>query len=277
MRAALIQLNSGDMPLENLPVTEGFIRAAAKGGATFVLTPEVTNIVSTSRAQQNDVLCLEQDDPTLARLTELAAELGIWLLIGSLALKTDDADGRFANRSFMIAPDGKIIARYDKIHMFDVEISKTESWRESDAFRPGYHLTLVKTGVGMVGMTVCYDLRFGHMHRDLAKAGAEILTQPAAFSPVSGAAHWQVLLRARAIETGCFVLAPAQCGVHKISTGKRRKTYGHSLAVDPWGKVLADAGTKAGVTMVDIDLAKVKDARKRIPSLTHDRPYKGVI
>jgi deaminated glutathione amidase len=276
MRIALVQLNSTDMPLENLPITEGFIRDAAAKGAEFVLTPEVTNIVSTSRTHQNDVLYLEADDPTLKRLSEVAAELGIWLLIGSLAFKTGDADGRFANRSFLIGPDGAVVAKYDKIHMFDVDIDAVESWRESDGYRPGDQAMLAKTPIGRIGMVICYDLRFPYLHRDLAKAGAEIITQPSAFSPVSGVAHWQVLLRARAIETGCYILAPAQCGDHKISTEKQRSTHGHSLAISPWGEVLADGGTQPGVTLVDIDLAEVARARARIPSLNHDRAYKGV-
>ena len=276
MRIALVQLNSTDMPLENLPITEGFIRDAAAKGAEFVLTPEVTNIVSTSRTHQNDVLYLEADDPTLKRLSEVAAELGIWLLIGSLAFKTGDADGRFANRSFLIGPDGAVVAKYDKIHMFDVDIDAVESWRESDGYRPGDQAMLAKTPIGRIGMVICYDLRFPYLHRDLAKAGAEIITQPSAFSPVSGVAHWQVLLRARAIETGCYILAPAQCGDHKISTEKQRSTPVHSLAISPWGEVLADGGTQPGVTLVDIDLAEVARARARIPSLNHDRAYKGV-
>ncbi len=273
MRVALVQLNSGDMPLENLPVTEDFIRQAAADGAEFVLTPEVTNCVSTSREHQQRVLSHEHDDPTLARLREVAAELGIWLLIGSLALKTDDPDGRFANRSFLIGPDGGIIARYDKIHMFDVDISATETWRESDAFRPGDRLVLARTPIGAIGMTICYDLRFPQLHRALAKEGAQIITQPAAFSPVTGAAHWHVLLRARAIETGCFILAPAQCGDHAISEGRPRQTYGHSLAVAPWGEIIADGGTVPGVVILDIDLDDVDRARARVPSLTHDRPF----
>lgn len=273
MRVALVQLNSSDMPLENLPVTEGFIRAAAAEGAEFVLTPEVTNIVSTSRRHQDGVLFFEDDDPTLKRLSAVAAELGIWLLIGSLALKTGDADGRFANRSFLITPDGEVAAKYDKIHMFDVDIDAVESWRESDGYRPGDQAVLADTVIGKIGMVICYDLRFPHLHRDLGKAGAEIITQPAAFSPVSGEAHWQVLLRARAIETGCYILAPAQCGDHRISVGKQRTTYGHSLAVAPWGEVLADGGAEPGVTLVDIDLAEVARARTRIPSLDHDREY----
>ncbi|MCB1367645.1 MAG: carbon-nitrogen hydrolase family protein [Rhodobacteraceae bacterium] len=275
MRAGLVQLCASDQPLENLVVTEGLIRQAASGGAGFVLTPEVTNIISTSRTHQNAVLHPEADDPTLARLREVADELGIWLLLGSLALKTGDADGRFANRSFLIAPDGKVVARYDKIHMFDVAIDATETFAESDGFRPGNQAVLAKTAIGAVGLTICYDLRFPHLHRDLARAGAGIITQPAAFSPVSGAAHWHVLLRARAIETGAYILAPAQCGDHAISTGKARRTYGHSLAVDPWGAIIADGGTEPGVTLVDLDLAEVSKARKRIPSLSHDRPYRG--
>lgn len=273
MRVALIQLNVSDRPDDNLPITEGFIRQAASGGASFVLTPEVTNIISTNRAYQNDVLHHEPDDPTLARLRQLAAELQIWLLIGSLALKTGDADGRFANRSFLIDPKGKVVARYDKIHMFDVDIDAVESWRESEGYRPGDQAVMAETEIGNIGMTVCYDVRFPHLHRDLAKAGAEIITQPAAFSPVSGAAHWHVLLRARAIETGCYILAPAQCGAHDISHGKQRSTYGHSLAVSPWGEVLADGGTQPGVTFLEIDLAEVNLARGRIPSLSHDRTY----
>ena len=277
MRAGLVQLCSSDQPLANIPVTEGFIREAAAKGAEFILTPEVTNIISGSRSHQNQVLNFEQDDPTLARLRIVTDELNIWLLIGSLALKTGDADGRFANRSFLIGPNGAINAKYDKIHMFDVNVTETETFRESEGFRPGDKAVLAQTSFGAVGMTICYDLRFPHLHRDLAKAGAQIITEPAAFSPVTGAAHWHVLLRARAIETGTFVLAPAQCGQHSVSTGKPRETYGHSLAVAPWGEVLADGGTAPGVTLVDLNLAEVEKARKRVPALTHDRAYQGLV
>ena len=212
MRTALLQLNSSDDPAANLPVTQQLIGQASAGGATFVLTPEVTNCVSASRTRQQEVLRTEEDDATLAALRAQAHELGIWLLIGSLALKTDDSDGRFANRSFLIAPDGGIAARYDKIHMFDVEVSETESYRESAGYRPGRKSTLVETPLGRIGMTICYDIRFPHLYRGLAQAGAEILTIPSAFSPVTGAAHWESLLRARAIETGAYILAPAQTG-----------------------------------------------------------------
>jgi predicted amidohydrolase len=275
VRVALLQLNSSDRPAENLPVTLEYMRDAAKSGATFLLTPEVTNCVSDSRTHQNDVLDFEADDPTLAALRTQANALGVWLLIGSLALKTTDSDGRFANRSFMISPSGEVVARYDKIHMFDVDLDKTETYRESQGYRPGSRAVLARTPIGNVGMTICYDLRFPHLHRTLAQNGAEILTGPAAFSPVSGAAHWETLLRARAIETGCFVLAPAQCGTHAATTGRARSTHGHSLVVSPWGRVLLDGGTSSGVNIVDIDLAEVAAARARIPSLSGDQPYSG--
>jgi deaminated glutathione amidase len=271
MRAGLIQLTSGPDPVENLPVTAALVREAAKRGADFVLTPEVTNIVSADRKHQASVLAHEAEDITLAALQDEARALGIWLLIGSLALKTGDPDGRFANRSFLISPDGEIMARYDKIHMFDVEISPTERYRESAGYRPGVRAIVADTPFARIGLSICYDLRFPHLYRKLAQAGAQILTVPSAFSPVSGAAHWESLLRARAIETGCFVFAPAQTGRH----GPKRATHGHSLAISPWGEVLADGGTEPGVTLVDFDLADVEHARQRIPSLDHDREFEG--
>lgn len=272
-RAALLQLNASDDPAANLPVTLQYVAEAADAGAEFVLTPEVTNCVSSSRTHQREVLAQEDDDPTLEALREAAARHGIWLSVGSLALKTHDPDGRFANRSFLIAPDGGAVARYDKIHMFDVEISQSESYRESDGFRPGDRAVLAETPFGTVGLTICYDVRFPRLYRTLAQGGAEILTVPAAFSPVTGAAHWEPLLRARAIETGCYVLAAAQTGNHAVSRGKRRSTHGHSMAVAPWGEVLAEAGTAPGVTLVEIDRGEVAKARGRVPSLTHDRPF----
>lgn len=276
MRVGLVQLTSTDDPVANLAATLGHVRAAAQGGAQLILTPEVTNCVSLSRDHQRAVLQHQRDDITLAGLRAAAAEHGVWLLIGSLALQTGDADGRFANRSFLIAPDGGIAAQYDKIHMFDVDVSPTETYRESAGYRPGDRAVLADTPLGRIGMTVCYDMRFPHLYRGLAQAGAEILTVPAAFSPVTGAAHWHALLRARAIETGCFVLAPAQTGTHPQRDGRERRTYGHSLAVAPWGDVLADAGTDPGVTLVDLDLAAVTEARRRVPSLRHDRGFAGL-
>ncbi|RKF13346.1 carbon-nitrogen hydrolase family protein [Roseovarius spongiae] len=273
MKAALVQLNSGDDPAVNLSLTADLIESAAEQGAEFVLTPEVTNCVSASRARQNEVLQREDEDQTLAALRALAAKRSIWLLIGSLALKTGDADGRFANRSFLVAPDGSVTARYDKIHMFDVTISDTESYRESTGYRPGKAAVLGDMGQMRLGMTICYDLRFPRLYRQLAQAGAHVLSVPSAFSPVTGAAHWETLLRARAIETGCYVLAPAQCGTHTATRGKSRRTYGHSLAVAPWGKVVADGGADPGVTLLDLDMERVAQARDRIPALDHDRPF----
>lgn len=275
MRAGLVQLTVGDDPATNLPQTVDLIRQAAAGGADFVLTPECTNGLSSSRDHQRVVFRHEEHDPTLAALRAEAAAAGIWLLVGSLGLKTDDADGRFANRSFLIAPDGSIAACYDKIHMFDVNVSDTEVYRESAGYRPGGRAVLAGTAIGRIGMTVCYDLRFSHLYRRLAQAGAQILTVPAAFNHITGAAHWEVLLRARAIETGCFVLAPAQTGFHPETAGKGRRTYGHSLVIAPWGEILADGGDQPGVTFADIDLGQVAVARQRIPSLDHDRQIDG--
>jgi predicted amidohydrolase len=275
MKAALLQLTSGDDPAVNLVRTLDLVRQAAQSGAEIILTPEVTNCVSSSRAQQNAALQLEADDQTLAALRAEAKVLGVWISIGSLALKTGDPDGRFANRSFLISDQGDVIARYDKIHMFDVDVSATEVYRESAGYRPGTRAVIADTPLGVLGLSICYDLRFAYLYRDLAQAGAQILLVPSAFSVVTGAAHWEPLLRARAIETGCFVLAAAQTGVHPASRGAPRETYGHSLAVDPWGNVLADGGAAPGITMVDLDLTAVSDARKRIAALDHDRDYAG--
>lgn len=273
MRAGLVQRTVGDDPAENLPETLALIRAAVQGGAGFVLTPECTNALSSNRARQRTLFRTEDQDPTLAALREEAARAGIWLLIGSLGVLTDDPDGRFANRSFLIRPDGTIAARYDKIHMFDVNVSETEVYRESAGYRPGSRAVLADTPFARIGMTVCYDVRFPHLYRRLAQAGAEVITVPAAFNHITGAAHWEILLRARAIETGCYVLAPAQTGFHPEKDGKGRRTHGHSLVIAPWGEVLSDAGTEPGVIFADIDLAEVAKARDRVPSLSHDRDF----
>jgi predicted amidohydrolase len=275
MRTALVQLTVTDDPGQNLPVTLSHIATAATGGAGFVLTPECTNALSSNRARLRSLLHPEETDPTLAALRDAASKHGIWLLIGSLGLLTQDEDGRFANRSLLITPGGDIAARYDKIHMFDVNVSETEVYRESAGYRPGNRAVLADTPFAKIGMTVCYDVRFPHLYRRLAQSGAQILTVPAAFNHITGAAHWETLLRARAIETGCFVLAPAQTGFHPEQEGKGRRTHGHSLAIAPWGEVLADAGTDPGVTFVDLDLTEVTKARNRIPSLSHDRAFTG--
>lgn len=275
MKAALLQLCSSDDPAENLGTVRDMLAEAKARGADIVLTPEVTNCVSSSRARQEAVLVREEEDPTLAALRGEAAGLGLWLLVGSLALKTGEADGRFANRSFLIGPDGAIRARYDKIHMFDVDVTEQETYRESAAFRPGDAAVVADTPWGRLGMTVCYDLRFPHLYRSLAQAGATMLAVPAAFSPVTGAAHWEVLLRARAIECGAWVLAPAQTGAHRLAEGRPRRTYGHSMVVAPWGEVALDAGTAPGVHLAEIDPTSAAEARRRVPSLSHDRSFRG--
>lgn len=275
MRAALLQLTSSDDPIANLRVTTDLVRDAVADGADFVLTPEVANCISNSRNHQRSVLVGQDEDRTLAGLRDEAARLGVWVLIGSLALKADPPEERFLNRSFMISPDGSIAAFYDKLHMFDVQVTETETFRESAGFAPGDRAVLAETPFGTVGMTVCYDVRFPYLHRALAQAGADILTVPAAFSPATGPMHWEPLMRARAIETGCFVLAPAQVGQHAVSTGKPRTTHGHSLAVSPWGEVLLDAGQQPGVHLVDLDMSHVAQARHKILSLQHDREFSG--
>nr|WP_306467275.1 carbon-nitrogen hydrolase family protein [Limimaricola sp. G21655-S1] len=270
-----MQFTASDEPAQNVQALRGMVREAVAQGAELVCTPEVSNCVSASRARQLAVLRHEAEDPMLAALRDEAARAGIWLSLGSIAVKTGDADGRFANRSLLIGPDGGIHARYDKIHMFDVEVSETETYRESAGYRPGDRAVLAETPLGRIGLTICYDVRFPHLYRALAQAGAEILLVPSAFSLVTGAAHWETLLRARAIETGCHVLAAAQSGRHAATEGRARETWGHSLAVDPWGAVIADAGTAAGISIVDLDMAEVAQARRRVPSLAHDRPYEG--
>ncbi len=275
MRVALCQMTSSDDPDANAARAAEVVRNAAVSGAELICTPEVTNCVSQSRARQESVLTTQDEDATLARLRDVAHAHSVWVSLGSVALKTDDPDGRYANRSVLIAPDGGIAAQYDKLHMFDVTVSDTESYRESAAFRPGDRAVMAETELGKIGLTICYDIRFAHLYRRLAQAGAEILLVPSAFSPVTGAAHWQSLLRARAIETGAFVIAAAQTGRHEAVEGRPRGTYGHSMVISPWGEVRLDAGTHPGVHMVEIDLSEVAEARRRIPSLTHDTAFEG--
>lgn len=273
---ALVQLCVGDDPAGNLAQTQAFIAQAAARGARLIATPEATNMLSPSRAVQAARLCSQADDPTLAALRQTARDRGIWLVIGSLALARPGED-RFANRSVLIAPDGRIAAQYDKIHMFDVTISDSESYRESAAYRPGDR-AVVGHGPAPIGMSICYDLRFPHLFRRLAQAGAAILTVPSAFNPTTGAAHWHTLLRARAIETGCFVLAPAQCGTHPAPASPdraARASYGHSLIVDPWGTILAEGDDTPGILTATLDLDKVNKARCRIPSAMHDQRFSG--
>lgn len=267
LRIALVQFTAGDDPAANTEALLRYVNAAADGGARFVLTPEVSNIISSSRSHQEKALSLQEDDQTLKALSTLAKARGLWLLIGSLALKSGGE--RFLNRSFLITPEGNVAAHYDKIHMFDVALGGGESYRESAQFQPGNRAVLADTDIGKIGLTICYDLRFAHLHRTLAKAGAQIITVPAAFTVPTGKAHWHTLLKARAIETGCFILAPAMVGQHS----PKRATYGHSLVVSPWGEVLSDAGTEQGVTFAELDLTLVADARAKIPALSHNREF----
>jgi predicted amidohydrolase len=268
--AALVQLTSRGDKAENIAVTAGYIREAAARGADFVMTPENTSLLEPNTRLLFEKSCAEAEDPALAAFQALAAELKIWLLIGSLAFRTGSE--KLANRSILLTPEGKIAARYDKIHMFDVDLPNGEVYRESKNFQPGSEAVLVKTPWGPMGLTICYDIRFPHLYRTYAEAGASFLTAPAAFTKVTGEAHWHVLLRARAIETGCYMFAPAQYGDH----GGGRVTYGHSLIVDPWGKVLADGGAGNSVIMAEIDPAEVTAARRKIPSLKNASTFKLV-
>lgn len=270
---ALLQLNVSDDPAANLRVTLEQLTIAADAGATFLLTPEVTNCISNSRAHQNTVLQTQDQDITLSAIRSFAKSRSVWVLIGSLALKTDDLDGRFANRSFLINDMGDIAAQYDKIHMFDVTLSDTETYQESAGYRPGHQAVVAQTPIGNIGLSICYDVRFPYLYRDLAQAGAQILTVPAAFARPTGRAHWETLLRARAIETGCYVLAPAQCGEHDANG--TRKTHGHSMVIDPWGEICVSLGSTLGICYHKLDLLRVEEARQRVPSLQHDQSYSG--
>ena len=265
-RAACIQVNASTDLEANLAIATDLIRQAAEHGASLVLCPENVAMMEWGSANIRAKARPEDEHPALAAFRALARELGIWLHAGTLAVPEGD---RIANRTLMLDPQGEIVARYDKIHMFDVDLAGGESYRESATFLPGEAAVLADLPWGRLGLTVCYDLRFPALYRALAKAGADFLTVPAAFTRVTGEAHWHVLLRARAIETGCYVFAPAQTGVHVND----RHTFGHALIVDPWGRVLADAGTEPGIILAEIDPAKVAEARGMIPALTHDRRF----
>jgi len=268
-KAALVQITAGSDPSINAEANTQLLHRAADAGADFVMYPEVCNMIEPDRAACRAKARPASEDETLTRLRDAAAERGVWVLVGSIVAQSEDTPGKLANRSFMIDAEGAIAGAYDKMHLFDVDVGTGDVYRESDTYRAGSSVTLVPTPWGIFGMTVCYDMRFPHLYRDLARAGAVMLSAPSAFTRPTGEAHWHVLLRARAIECGAFVFAPAQTGDHAGG----RKTYGHSLAVGPWGEVLADGGTEPGITYVDIDTDLALDARKRIPSLQHDRTY----
>jgi predicted amidohydrolase len=267
LKAACVQLRSSDDIAENIAAAAFFIREAAKGGAHFIATPENTTLMAPDGGAKLEKSFPESDDPALPVFGALAAELGIWLLIGSLAIKV--APDKTANRSFLFGPDGLVAARYDKIHLFDVDLPSGESYRESNTVAPGHEAVVAEAAFGRVGLSVCYDLRFPGFYRALGKAGADIITVPSAFTETTGKAHWHVLLRARAIENGCFVIAPAQGGIH----ANGRKTYGHSLIVGPWGDILAEGGVEPGIITAELDLAEVASVRARLPSLKHGRDY----
>jgi predicted amidohydrolase len=266
-KAAMIQMRSGMTPAGNLDAAVKLIGQAKAAGADYVLTPEVTNIMVVKREQLFSQIVEEDADLTLAALRELARTLGLHIHIGSIAVKV--ATDKAANRSLLIDPHGDIVARYDKIHMFDVDLANGETYRESRNYRPGERAVLGELPWGRLGLTVCYDLRFPALYRALAENGATMLSIPSAFTQQTGEAHWHVLNRARAIENGCFVFAAAQGGKHENG----RDTYGHSLIVDPWGRILAEGGVEPDVVMAEIDLAQVAAARSRIPSLQHGRRF----
>lgn len=271
MRAAVIQTNATGDVAHNTERAVALIRQAADAGATLIQTPEVTNMIPPTGDDLFRLIRDEAEDKTLATLRALASELGITLHVGSLALTSEDPE-RAANRGFLIASDGAIIARYDKIHMFEADLGDKGKYREAARYRPGDRAVLARAAGTQIGMGICYDMRFPGLFRDLALAGAEILTAPSAFTVPTGKAHWHTLLRARAIENGCFMLAAAQWGPHGgKDESAMRESYGHSLIVDPWGAVLADAGEGEGIAVADLDLTLVEKARKRIGSLTQGR------
>lgn len=268
-KAACVQMTSVRDVEPNLALAGDFIREAAGTGARLVMTPENTTIIEPDRKLALAKALPEDKHPGLPYFSDLAHKEAIWLLIGSMPIKLDN--GKLANRSFLFGPDGKVKARYDKIHVFDVDLPNGEVYRESATVQPGEEAVVAETPWGALGLTICYDLRFAYLHRALAQAGAVFLTVPAAFTVPTGEAHWHVLLRARAIETGCFVFAPAQCGTH----AEGRRTYGHSLIIAPWGEILADAGNEPGIITAEIDPAKILAARHAVPSLRHDRNFRA--
>jgi predicted amidohydrolase len=269
-KVGLIQMRSGLEPQHNLAAALALIDEAGRGGADYVLTPEMTNILALKRDHLFAKIVTEEHDPTLATLREVARQLGIFVHIGSLAIKASPE--KAVNRSFLIDRRGDVVARYDKIHMFDVDLAGGESYRESNNYRAGELAVVADLPWGRLGLTVCYDLRFPALYRALAEAGVSFLAIPSAFTKQTGEAHWHVLQRARAIETGCFVFAAAQGGKHENG----RETFGHSLVVDPWGRILAEGGVEPGVVMAEVDPAEVAAARAKIPSLNHGRRFELV-
>lgn len=267
VKAACVQVNAGTELQPNLDAAGDLVRRARDAGAEFITLPENVGWIVQGRAKTMARVKIEAEHPGIPFFADLARETGAWILAGTLGVLQDDQ--RVANRSYLFNPQGQAVSHYDKIHMFDVDLKDGESYRESATFRPGERAVVAATPWGGVGMTICYDVRFPYLHRALAKAGASIITAPAAFTVPTGRAHWHTLLRARAIETGCFVVAPAQTGMHD----EGRQTYGHSLIIAPWGEVLADAGEEVGFITADLDMARVEEARRMVPALGHDRDF----
>ena len=266
-RVGLVQMCASRDVERNIATATELIRAAARGGAQYVQTPEMTNILELERPRLLAAIKPEAEDPAVAQFCSLAGELGIWLHVGSLALMGER--DRPVNRSLLISPEGRIVARYDKIHMFDVDLASGETYRESANYEPGREAVVANLPWGQLGMTICYDLRFPHLHRALARAGARFIAVPAAFTKPTGLAHWHTLLRARAIECQCYVFAAAQGGKHENG----RETFGHSLVISPWGEILGEADVQPAVTFADVELQRLDDVRSQVPSLRHDRPF----
>ncbi len=270
MKVACVQLRCTDDMRENIDTATSLIKQAARDGAKFIATPENTNLMAPDGGAKLEKTFAEKDDPTLPAFAALAKDLNIWLMAGSLAIKVSDT--KTANRSYLFAPDGKTVAHYDKVHLFDVEVASGESYRESRTVEAGIEAVIANLPWARVGFTICYDLRFPQLYRALAKAGAELITVPSAFTVPTGKAHWHILLRARAIENECFIMAPAQGGEHVNG----RKTYGHSLIVSPWGEILAEGSAdEPGVIAAEIDFAEIGKIRGKLPSLQHDRPFRA--
>ena len=269
MRIALYQARTGIDPAANASELVGAVREAAAGGAAMLFTPEMSGLLDQDRARASAHLRREDDDPVLAAVRDAAREARIWVHLGSLALLGGEG-GRLVNRSFVIDSEGRVRARYDKIHLFDVDLDTGESWRESAAYAPGERAAIAATPLGPLGLSICYDLRFASLYTALSDAGARVLAVPAAFTVPTGEAHWHVLIRARAIESACFAVAAAQCGQHEDG----RRTYGHSLVVDPWGEVLLDMGRdERAVGFAELDLARIGEVRARLPAVRHRRAF----
>ncbi|XWN29553.1 MAG: carbon-nitrogen hydrolase family protein [Devosia sp.] len=269
LRAAAIQLCSGSDPDANAAMVADLVRRAADEGAQYIQTPEVTNLVTLDRSQSQSLARTEDEDATLAALRAVAMEAGVTVHIGSLSIRDGE---RLANRSFVIAPDGAIAARYDKIHMFDVDLPSGETFRESDTFAPGRTAHLTPIGPMMLGLTICFDVRFAKLYAGLAEAGATMFSVPSAFTVSTGQAHWHTLLRARAIENGAYVVAAAQAGTHDCG----RQTYGHSLIIDPWGNILAEGADVPDIIMADLDTAVVEAVRRQVPIMNARRAFSVV-